>query len=50
MKVYAMVSRQAYGIAVTVNDNRTVATVRCLRCGRTWKPFIDKKGTLQADW
>ena len=50
MKVYAMDSRQAFGIAVTVNDDRTVVTVRCLDCGRTWKPAIDKKGTLGADW
>jgi hypothetical protein len=50
MKVYATASREGFGIAVTVNDNRTVVTVRCLHCGRTWKPAIDKKGTLEADW
>jgi hypothetical protein len=50
MKIYSMASREAFGIAVTVNKNRTAVTVRCLKCGRAWKPKVDKRGTLESSW
>ena len=50
MNIHKMVSREACGIAVTVNADHTGATVRCLKCGRTWQPRIRNKGRLDSGW
>jgi hypothetical protein len=50
MNVRSMVSGEDCGIAVTVNENRTTVTVRCLKCSRTWKPKILKGGRLESGW
>ena len=50
MNICNLVSREACGIAVTVNAERTGATVRCLKCGRTWQPKILSRGTFESGW
>jgi hypothetical protein len=50
MNIYKLISAEACGIAVTVNADRTGATVRCLKWGRTWQPKIQTRGRLESGW